>query len=74
MIRFKPVLLIAAAPLLMSLTGCVAAIPMAAQALSGANTVTQLCSAARLPGQSMSMCERIPLAANTQTQARTTIR
>lgn len=74
MIRFKPAHLLAAAPLLLGLSGCVAAIPMAAQAVSGATSVAQLCAAARLPGQPGSLCERIPLAANTATPAGTTIR
>ena len=64
MIRFNPVHLIAAVPLLMSLTGCVAAIPLAAQALSGGTSFAQLCASAKIPGQSSSLCDRIPVAAN----------
>ncbi len=36
---------------LLSQTGCVAAIPMAMQLASGANSTAQLCSMAKLPGQ-----------------------
>ena len=64
MIRFKLIHLLAAVPLLLSLTGCVAAIPLAAQAMSGATSMAQLCAAVRLPGQTSSLCNRIPLAAN----------
>lgn len=72
MIRFKPIHLLAAVPLLLSLTGCVAAIPLVAQAMSGATSMTQLCAAVRLPGQTSSLCDRIPLAANTQGNTRGT--
>jgi hypothetical protein len=44
---------------LLSLTGCVAAIPMAAQLISGANPTSGLCSIAKLPGQSDSLCDRL---------------
>ncbi len=74
MIRFKHLPLLAAVPLLLSQTGCVAAIPLAAQAMSGATSMAQLCAAVRLPGQTSSLCERIPLAANTQGTAGSIVR
>jgi len=45
---------------LLGQTGCVAAIPMATQLVSGANSTTQLCSLAKIPGQSGSLCDRLP--------------
>jgi hypothetical protein len=45
---------------LLSQTGCVAAIPMAAQLVTGANSVGQLCSMATMPGQTASLCDRLP--------------
>jgi hypothetical protein len=47
---------------LLSQTGCVAAIPMATQLMSGGGSTTQLCSAAKLPGQSSSLCDHMPFA------------
>jgi hypothetical protein len=52
---------------LLSQTGCVAAIPMAAQMMSGANSTAQLCSMTKLPGQSNSLCDRMSAAMTTQT-------
>jgi hypothetical protein len=50
---------------LLSQTGCVAAIPLATQLVSGTNSAAQLCSMAKLPGQSASLCDRFsPVAAS----------
>jgi hypothetical protein len=47
-------------PLLaLSLPGCVAAIPMAAQLASNPNSMTQLCSMTKMTGQTSSLCERM---------------
>jgi hypothetical protein len=59
--------MILAALAMLSLTGCVAALPMAAQLVSGANSTAQLCSLAKMPGQTASLCERLPFM--TQAQA-----
>lgn len=48
---------------LLGQTGCVAAVPMAAQLVSGSNSAAQLCSLAKLPGQTESLCDRVPFAA-----------
>lgn len=45
---------------LLSQTGCVAAIPLAMQLMSGTNSGSPLCSMAKLPGQTTSLCDRIP--------------
>lgn len=47
---------------LLSQTGCVAAIPLATQLVSGANSTTQLCSMAKVPGQTASLCDHLPFA------------
>ena len=62
--------LILVAPVLLSLPGCVAAIPLAAQLISGASTASQLCGATRMPGQQSSLCDR--LLGNNQQQTTTT--
>ena len=49
-----------AALALLSQTGCVAAIPIAAQLISGASSTAQLCSMAKMPGQTSSLCEHMP--------------
>jgi hypothetical protein len=51
---------------LLSQTGCVAAIPMAAQLVSGTNSATQLCSMTKMPGQSASLCDRLPFGVASQ--------
>ncbi len=51
--------LILAAVASLSLTGCVAAVPMVAQLASNPNSLAQLCSIAKIPGQSTSLCDRI---------------
>ena len=48
-----------AALALLSQTGCVAAIPLAAQLVSGANTSSQLCAMTKIPGQTATLCDRI---------------
>ena len=58
--------LIVAILALLSQTGCVAAIPMAAQLVSGTNSVSQLCSIATMPGQAGSLCDRLPFGAVAQ--------
>lgn len=52
---------------LLSQTGCVAAIPMATQLMSGGGSPTQLCSSMKLPGQSSSLCDHMPFAMAKQT-------
>jgi hypothetical protein len=42
---------------LLSQTGCVAALPMVGQLVSAPNS-DRLCSMAKLPGQTTSLCER----------------
>jgi hypothetical protein len=54
---------------LLSQTGCVAAIPMAAQLVSGTNSTTQLCAMATMPGQKTSLCDRLPFGAGSQSPA-----
>ena len=61
--------LILVAPALLSLPGCVAAIPLAAQLISGATSASQLCAATRMPGQQSSLCDRLM---NNQPQTTTT--
>ena len=47
-------------PLLaLSLPGCVAAIPMAAQLASNPGSMTRLCSMTKTTGQTSSLCERM---------------
>ena len=49
-----------------SLQGCVvAALPLAAQLASGATSTSQMCSIAKIPGQTASLCDRIAPAAQT---------
>lgn len=59
--------LILVALALLSQTGCVAAIPMAMQLASGANSTSQLCSMAKMPGQTTSLCDRFSGALSGQT-------
>jgi hypothetical protein len=54
---------------LLSQTGCVAAIPMAMQLATGANSTAQLCSMAKVPGQSASLCDSLPFGAALQGQS-----
>jgi hypothetical protein len=58
---------------LLSQTGCVAAIPMAMQLASGANSTTQLCSMAKMPGQTASLCDSLPFGASSQSAAAATV-
>ncbi len=52
-----------AALALLSQTGCVAAIPMAMQMVSGgAGMSSQLCSMVRMSGPAASLCEHMPFA------------
>jgi hypothetical protein len=53
---------------LLSQTGCVAAIPLAMQLVSGANSSAQLCSMTKMPGQTTSLCDRIASSFTTPTQ------
>lgn len=62
--------MILVAPVLLSLPGCFAAIPLAAQLISGATSASQLCGATRAPGQQSSLCDR--LLGNNQQQTTTT--
>jgi hypothetical protein len=61
--------LIVAALALLSLTGCVAALPLAVQLASGANSTAQLCSMAKMPGQTASLCDRFSTPVATQPPA-----
>lgn len=51
---------------LLSQTGCVAAIPLATQLVTGTNSAAQLCSMAKMPGQTVSLCDRLPFGAVSQ--------
>jgi hypothetical protein len=51
---------------LLSQTGCVAALPMAAQLMASPNASANLCSMAKMPGQTASLCDRLPFAMGTQ--------
>jgi hypothetical protein len=53
----------------LSLTGCVAAIPMVAQLATSANSTAQLCSMAKMPGQTASLCDRIGFGTTAQPPA-----
>ena len=53
---------------LLSQTGCVAALPLAVQLVSGANSSGQLCSMAKMPGQTTSLCDHIPFGTGAQAQ------
>jgi hypothetical protein len=59
-----------------SLSGCVAALPMAAQLMTSPDARAKLCSFAKLPGHNESICDGIPLAsaAPTPTPAKVTAR
>jgi hypothetical protein len=50
----------------LSLTGCVAAIPMVAQLATSATSTAQLCSMAKMPGQTTSFCDRFGFGATAQ--------
>jgi hypothetical protein len=54
----------------LSLTGCVAAIPMVAQLATSANSTAQLCSMTKMPGQASSLCDRIGFGQATQPPAK----
>jgi hypothetical protein len=51
---------------LLSQTGCVAAIPLATQLVTGTNSAAQLCSLATFPGQTASLCDRLSLGMTSQ--------
>ncbi len=57
--------MIFACALLLSTTGCVAAIPLIAQVAASGNSMAQLCGMAKVPGQSVSLCDRISLGSTT---------
>jgi len=57
---------------LLSQTGCVAAIPMAAQMMANPNSTAQLCAMTKLPGQTASLCDRMTASMTTQTTTQTT--
>jgi len=59
------------AVVLLSQAGCVAAIPLAAQLVTGANSTTQLCAMTKLPGQTTSLCDRMASTVTTQMSAKT---
>ena len=50
-----------AAVLLLSMTGCVA-IPLVSQGIAGAGFAKNLCTVAKMPGQTESLCDRVPMA------------
>jgi hypothetical protein len=52
--------------LLLSQTGCVAAIPMIAQLATSPNSSKQLCEFTKMSGHSPSFCDPVPLVQNTQ--------
>jgi hypothetical protein len=56
---------------LLSQTGCVAALPMATQLMSGGGSSAQLCSMAKLPGQSTSLCDHFATDKQTPADATT---
>jgi hypothetical protein len=58
---------------LLSQTGCVAAIPLAVQLVSGSNSAAQLCALAKMPGQTGSLCDSLPFGAAAQAQANSTV-
>jgi hypothetical protein len=53
----------------LSLTGCVAALPMVAQLAANPNSMTQLCSLTKMPGQTSSFCDRLPFGSSSQASA-----
>ncbi len=65
-LRLVPIALVS-----LSLTGCVAAIPLVAQLATSANSTAQLCSMAKMPGQSASLCERIGFGTTAQPPEKT---
>ena len=58
--------MIFACSLLLSTTGCVAAIPLIAQVASAGTSASQLCGLAKVPGQSVSLCDQFSLGLTTQ--------
>jgi hypothetical protein len=58
---------------LLSQTGCVAAIPLATQLVAGTNSAAQLCAMATLPGQTASLCDRLPFGVASQTPVTATV-
>jgi hypothetical protein len=54
----------------LSTSGCVAAIPLAMQLVSSPNAGSQLCSAARIPGQTASLCDRFTSSTPAQPQGK----
>ena len=53
-------MIIPAALSLLTLPGCVAAVPMAMQLMSSPNATAQLCSLVKVPGQTSSFCDQLP--------------
>jgi hypothetical protein len=49
----------------LGMTGCVAAVPLVTQSLSGADTAARLCAVAKLPGQTTTLCDQARMAAAT---------
>ncbi len=56
--------LLVSAAALFSTTGCVAVIPLAAQALAGSNMVSRFCQAAKFGDQNTSLCDQARNAMN----------
>jgi hypothetical protein len=54
----------------LSLTGCVAAIPMVAQLATSPDSMGRLCEMTKMPGQTTSFCDRMPFASNAPTPAK----
>jgi hypothetical protein len=52
-------MIIPAALSLLTLPGCVAAVPLAMQLMSSPNATAQLCSIAKVPGQTGSFCDQL---------------
>jgi hypothetical protein len=54
---------------LLTLPGCVAAVPLAMQMMASPNATAQLCSMAKMPGQTGSFCDQLPFGTTAQAPA-----
>jgi len=50
----------------LGMSGCVAAIPLASQAVSSGAAANQLCAVAKMTGQTPSLCDRTHVTASAQ--------
>jgi hypothetical protein len=55
---------------LLSQTGCVAALPMVAQMVTDPHSTERLCSMTKMPGQTVSFCDRLHFAPEAQPLAK----